>query len=226
MHSVLELENALGGDPGPGLGGKSDFDKRQLQKAIWLNSNWRLFTLELNQSNIFGWVEDIKLTSLLIVLSDQVGSGSPGQFGSASRFDSAKGGISFGAGGGISAGAGGGISAGAPGGKISAGAPGGKASGSFGRVPSVEGSNSSRGSNRQRRPSGNQVDVFQLSIFPSDFYLSIRSLQLWVQGGRWQQRGDRRIARVARVAREAKKARVAGGARIAKRVRKALGERK
>merc|ERR1712212_1419962 len=31
--SVLELENALGGDPGPGLGADSDFDKRQLQKV-------------------------------------------------------------------------------------------------------------------------------------------------------------------------------------------------
>ena len=33
MRSVLELENTLGGDPGPGLGGESDFDKRQLQKV-------------------------------------------------------------------------------------------------------------------------------------------------------------------------------------------------
>jgi len=31
--SVLELENALGGDPGPGLGADSDFDKRQLEKV-------------------------------------------------------------------------------------------------------------------------------------------------------------------------------------------------
>merc|ERR1711971_468323 len=30
--SVLELENALGGEPGPGLGADSDFDKRQLEK--------------------------------------------------------------------------------------------------------------------------------------------------------------------------------------------------
>ena len=33
MCSVLQLENALGGDPGPGLGADSDFDKRQLQKV-------------------------------------------------------------------------------------------------------------------------------------------------------------------------------------------------
>merc|ERR1711971_584659 len=31
--SVLELENALGGEPGPGLGADSDFDKRQLEKV-------------------------------------------------------------------------------------------------------------------------------------------------------------------------------------------------
>ena len=35
---MLELENALGGDPGPGLGADSDFDKRQLEKVklSWL----------------------------------------------------------------------------------------------------------------------------------------------------------------------------------------------
>ena len=38
MRSVLELENALGGDPGPGLGADSDFDKRQLQKVITLSN--------------------------------------------------------------------------------------------------------------------------------------------------------------------------------------------
>merc|ERR1711990_1271474 len=32
-NSVLELENALGGDPGPGLGVDSDFDKKQLEKV-------------------------------------------------------------------------------------------------------------------------------------------------------------------------------------------------
>merc|ERR1711962_206973 len=31
--SVLDLENTLGGDPGPGLGADSDFDKRQLEKV-------------------------------------------------------------------------------------------------------------------------------------------------------------------------------------------------
>merc|ERR1712172_387446 len=31
--SVLELENAPGGEPGPGLGADSDFDKRQLEKV-------------------------------------------------------------------------------------------------------------------------------------------------------------------------------------------------
>merc|ERR1711971_970524 len=31
--SVLELENALGGEPGPGLGADSDFDKRRLEKV-------------------------------------------------------------------------------------------------------------------------------------------------------------------------------------------------
>merc|ERR1711962_1067862 len=31
--SVLALENTLGGDPGPGLGADSDFDKRQLEKV-------------------------------------------------------------------------------------------------------------------------------------------------------------------------------------------------
>ena len=36
MSSVLELENALGGDPGPGLGADSDFDKKQLEKVIFL----------------------------------------------------------------------------------------------------------------------------------------------------------------------------------------------
>ena len=36
MSSVLELENALGGDPGPGLGADSDFDKKQLEKVILL----------------------------------------------------------------------------------------------------------------------------------------------------------------------------------------------
>ena len=38
IFSVLELENALGGDPGPGLGADSDFDKRQLEKVklSWL----------------------------------------------------------------------------------------------------------------------------------------------------------------------------------------------
>ena len=36
--SVLDLENTLGGDPGPGLGADSDFDKRQLEKVrrSWL----------------------------------------------------------------------------------------------------------------------------------------------------------------------------------------------
>ena len=37
MCSVLELENALGGDPGPGLGADSDFDKSQLEKVFWSN---------------------------------------------------------------------------------------------------------------------------------------------------------------------------------------------
>merc|ERR1711962_1384950 len=31
--SMLDLENTLGGDPGPGLGADSDFDKRQLEKG-------------------------------------------------------------------------------------------------------------------------------------------------------------------------------------------------
>ena len=36
--SVLDLENTLGGDPGPGLGADSDFDKRQLERVrrSWL----------------------------------------------------------------------------------------------------------------------------------------------------------------------------------------------
>ena len=52
MRSVLELENALGGDPGPGLGADSDFDKRQLQKVIKL-SNCDLVELGVK---LMGWI--------------------------------------------------------------------------------------------------------------------------------------------------------------------------
>ena len=45
IFSVLKLENSLGGDPGPGLGADSDFDRKQLEK-VGVGS-WNRFSASL-----------------------------------------------------------------------------------------------------------------------------------------------------------------------------------
>ena len=64
---MLELENALGGDPGPGLGADSDFDKRQLEKVIFFGQidGCNLAALA-SLVEFTGWVLQVKLRSLVI----------------------------------------------------------------------------------------------------------------------------------------------------------------
>ena len=66
--SVLELENALGGDPGPGLGADSDFDKRQLEKVIFFGQIGGCNLAALASLIEFtGWVLQVKLRSLVMI---------------------------------------------------------------------------------------------------------------------------------------------------------------
>ena len=143
---MLELENALGGEPGPGLGADSDFDKRQLEKvkisclAVSVRHQTEIIIMiDLNSRFCLMWLKTI--------LSDQVGSGSPAQ--RVNPFAPAPVPVQpFSNGGGSSAA--------------------GKAEGSLLGNTAAEAvlSSSSRDSSRRRRPSGNQVGISGIQLDP------------------------------------------------------------
>ena len=57
IFSVLELENSLGGDPGPGLGADSDFDRKQLEKVgvgCWNRFSASLANVQITMIHVFG----------------------------------------------------------------------------------------------------------------------------------------------------------------------------
>ena len=56
IFSVLELENSLGGDPGPGLGADSDFDRKQLEKVGvgWKRFSASLANVQITMIHVFG----------------------------------------------------------------------------------------------------------------------------------------------------------------------------
>ena len=56
IFSVLELENSLGGDPGPGLGADSDFDRKQLEKVGvgWKRFSASLANVQITMKHVFG----------------------------------------------------------------------------------------------------------------------------------------------------------------------------
>ena len=141
---MLELENALGGEPGPGLGADSDFDKRQLEKVkiscLAVRNQTKIIMMINLNSRFCLWPKTI--------LSDQVGSGSPAQ--RVNPFAPAPVPVQdFSNGGGISAA--------------------GKAENSLlGNTTAAAAvlSSSSRDSSRRRRPSGKQVGISGIQLDP------------------------------------------------------------
>ena len=145
---MLELENALGGEPGPGLGADSDFDKRQLEKV-----KISCLAVSVRHQTEIIMIIDLKSCFCLrfmtkTILSDQVGSGSPAQ--RVNPFAPAPVPVQdFSNGGGISAA--------------------GKAENSLlGNTTAAAAvlSSSSRDSSRRRRPSGKQVGISGIQLDP------------------------------------------------------------